>query len=253
MKKKMITLLAGALMTIAMAANASAYFEQGNLIRVVYDRTLMTEVATDLGSISSILPAAGGSVVLGGGTNSYLGGALAGSSMANLNVAYFTVNVANKDLWLSSSNAAQNLTSSTSWVASSGGIASVLNRYLPFNNQTQTLSMSDASSYWNKLDGNGTRIGNFNTFLLAGAGEKNLAVLATGGTVAQNLFFWDNPNIASGVTGAKLDITIETLADGSTRISSTQEPPSSVPVPAAAYLLGSGLLGLVGIRRKMNK
>jgi len=30
------------------------------------------------------------------------------------------------------------------------------------------------------------------------------------------------------------------------------EPPAAVPVPAAVWLLGSGLAGLIGLRRKMN-
>jgi hypothetical protein len=252
MKKKMITLLAGALMTIAMAANASAYFEQGNLIRVVYDKSINMEVATDLGSISSILPAAGGSVTLGGGASSYLGSALAGSSLSNLNVAYFSWNSANVDLWLSSKAATQSVLTSQ-WNTGTGAVQSVMNRYLGLAGSTTSrvdLSTADANSYWNKLDKNSTtQSGKFGGLYLAQNGELNLSALATGGTVAQNLYFWNSQTAA----GTMLDITIETLADGSTRISSTQEPPSSVPVPAAAYLLGSGLLGLVGIRRKMNK
>jgi hypothetical protein len=41
--------------------------------------------------------------------------------------------------------------------------------------------------------------------------------------------------------------TIRTLADGTSTIN-----PSAVPVPAAVYLLGSGLLGLVGLRRRIS-
>ncbi|MDY6990727.1 MAG: VPLPA-CTERM sorting domain-containing protein [Thermodesulfobacteriota bacterium] len=36
-------------------------------------------------------------------------------------------------------------------------------------------------------------------------------------------------------------------------ISEVQEVPALVPVPGAVWLLGSGLIGLVGIRRKFNK
>jgi len=39
---------------------------------------------------------------------------------------------------------------------------------------------------------------------------------------------------------------IRTFADGSTQVS------APVPVPAAIWLLGSGLIGLVGIRRRMT-
>jgi hypothetical protein len=43
--------------------------------------------------------------------------------------------------------------------------------------------------------------------------------------------------------------TIRTYADGTTQLNPTSV--AQTPVPAAVYLLGSGLLGLVGIRRKM--
>jgi len=46
-------------------------------------------------------------------------------------------------------------------------------------------------------------------------------------------------------------MVIRTMADGSTIIN--PEAAAPVPIPAAAYLLGSGLLGLVGIRRKARK
>lgn len=244
MKKKMIALLAGALMTVAMAGNALAYFEQGNLVRVVYDKTLMTEVATDLGSMSSIINAAkNGPLILGAGAaDSFLGGSLANSSFSNLNVAYYTVNVANKDLWLSSNADTQSLSGTTSWTAGSSASAGTLARYNGFGTSTVTLGMSDASSYWTKLDGVGTKVGKFNTFYLSANGEMNLAALATGGEVKQNLFFWDNPNTAGNLAGAKQTFTIKTLSTGGTEI--------VTPVPPALFLMGSGLLGLVGIRRK---
>ncbi|RNC69005.1 MAG: PEP-CTERM sorting domain-containing protein [Desulfuromonadales bacterium] len=241
MKKKMIALLAGALMTVAMAGNALAYFENDHLIRVVYDKTAMKEVATDLGSISTILSTKGVQV-LGAGADSYLGGALATSSFSNLNVAYYAVNVANMDLYLSSKADTQSLNGTTGWTAGSSAIANTLSRYAGLGGSTVTLGMGDASSYWAKLDGTGTKVGKFNTFYSAANGEMNLAALATGGEVKQNLFFFDNPKTT--VAGVKQNLTIKTLSTGGTEVA------SNVPVPPALFLMGSGLLGLVGIRRK---
>ncbi|ABB31686.1 protein of unknown function DUF1555 [Geobacter metallireducens RCH3] len=243
MKKKMIALLAGALMTAAMAGNAMAYFEQDHLVRVVYDKTVMTEVATDLGKVQDIIAAAkNGPVTLGAGADSYLGGALATSALSNLNVAYYAVNVANKDLWLSSKTDTQSI-ATTQWGTTSSMISNTLGIYAPSATSTVTLAMANPSSYWNKLDGNGTRVGKFNTTYTVANGEMNLAALATGGEAKQNLFFWDNPSLTSGAAGAK-QVTIKTLSTGGTQVA------SNVPVPPALFLMGSGLLGLVGIRRK---
>lgn len=240
MKRKMIALLAGAMMTVAMAGNALAYFEQDHLIRVVYDKSINTEVATDLGKVQDIIAAAkSGPITLG--ADSYLGGALAGSSLSDLNVAYYAVNVANKDLWLSSKAGTQSI-ATTQWNATSTAVSNTLGKYASLGGSTVTLSMTDGSSYWAKLDGSGTKAGKFNTTYTVANGEMNLAALATGGEVKQSLFFWDNPSVTSGAAGAK-QVSIKTLSSGATEV-------SNVPVPPALFLMGSGLLGLVGIRRK---
>ena len=58
MKKKLIALLAGALLTTAMAGNALAAFADFDLIRVVYQRSGGTvEVGTWTGKLSDALKA----------------------------------------------------------------------------------------------------------------------------------------------------------------------------------------------------
>ncbi|MCM2356599.1 MAG: PEP-CTERM sorting domain-containing protein [Geobacteraceae bacterium] len=241
MKKKLIALLAGALLTVAMAGNALAYFEQGHIIRVVYNQSTMTEVATDLGAASTVL--AGGT--FGGGADSFLNyGSLGSAAVGDLKVTYFGVTIGSKDLWLSS-NAATQSVFTTSWSASSGTIGSVLSRYAGLGGSSNTLGMSDANSYWVKEDANGTKVGKFNTFYSAANGEIALGALDTVGYTTQNLFFWDNPSTTGQGAGVKT-VTLKTLADGSTQVVAT-------PIPPAFMLMGSGLLGLVGIRRKFNK
>ncbi|NMC74403.1 MAG: hypothetical protein GYA56_08635, partial [Geobacteraceae bacterium] len=56
MKKRLTALIAGALMTIALAGNALAYFESGTLTRVVWNTnaSYTTEQHVDLGNIYTL-------------------------------------------------------------------------------------------------------------------------------------------------------------------------------------------------------
>ena len=65
------------------------------------------------------------------------------------------------------------------------------------------------------------------------------------GSVTQALYFWDN--ITTTVTADKSGVEvarITTNADGSTVIT------APTPIPPAFFLMGSGLLGLLGLRRR---
>jgi hypothetical protein len=78
--------------------------------------------------------------------------------------------------------------------------------------------------------------------------QVSLANLADG-AINQDLYYFQNYGVSG--TGVKVaSLTLNT--DGSTTVN-YQAPTAQTPLPAAAYLLGSGLMGLVGIRRKKNK
>jgi hypothetical protein len=68
------------------------------------------------------------------------------------------------------------------------------------------------------------------------------------GYVDHTLYYYGSPSGASGASTGLAVATIRTYADGATQLNPRV---AATPVPAAVYLLGSGLLGLVGIRRKM--
>jgi hypothetical protein len=74
--------------------------------------------------------------------------------------------------------------------------------------------------------------------------ELSLSNLASNNT--QALYYWSNglTTVASEKIGQSLAL-ITTNFDGSTTITAL-----ATPIPAAAWLLGSGLLGLAGIRRR---
>jgi hypothetical protein len=98
------------------------------------------------------------------------------------------------------------------------------------------------------MNSGGTEIGSWGTFVQPFNGVASLADLGTTGFVDQYLYYWPSTvsnTVAPGTQVAK----IRTYADGHTDVMNV--PVNPVPIPAALYLFGSGLLGLIGIRRKM--
>ncbi len=256
MKKKMIMLLAGAMMTLT-AGNAMAYFGGSTvastdliLTRVVYDRAGTVEVATDLVynpatmSLSSDI-----NKVVGGGAAAFsLSQFGAAASWDNLYVAYFAKQSAtgNKG-WLSGGETALTIGARQN-SAFNGNNSSVLGYYnnIGAANQTNIGVAGATKSYYDIMNKGGASIGTFGAFInQQGAGEMSLAALANGNSVTQNIYYFANTAAAS--TGVKV-ATMSTNADGSSTINAAQ-----TPIPAAAYLLGSGLLGLLGLRRRGNK
>lgn len=83
----------------------------------------------------------------------------------------------------------------------------------------------------------------WNTSTVAGAG-MGTAVSGALPLIANSI--GGSPMIAGPFTGFNANFDIQTL----TVTSITPDAPAAVPVPAAAWLLGSGLLGLVGVARR---
>jgi FtsH-binding integral membrane protein len=82
---------------------------------------------------------------------------------------------------------------------------------------------------------------------LAGSAETSLASLvgATSGSVTQNLYFWANAYAAVPAdTIGVLAATITTSYNGTSVVT------AATPIPPAFFLMGSGLLGMFGLRRK---
>ena len=66
-----------------------------------------------------------------------------------------------------------------------------------------------------------------------------------------NSFFWDGPILVMSLWGSNADGTISDVSGSigmALRVSLNVEP--AVPVPAAVWLFGSGLIGLVGLARR---
>jgi hypothetical protein len=237
MMKKIVTLLAATALMAITAGQALASFNDFDLVRVVYDGS-GKEVLDNLGDVRTLTAGATVPAI----SLSDFG---TGKTFANLNVAYFAV-----DMYGSSSN-----------VWTSGGATaptSNLNGWQSLANVAANMqglqaagshvidNVGDTSAYvYNVNQGtNGTGMGAslFSTNVM----DASLASLVTAGnTVSQKLYFFSNPdNVQTGVA----QFNLITNSDGSTTV--TDATPT--PIPPSFLLMGSGLLGMVGIRRKFN-
>lgn len=246
-KKKLAILVAAAMLTLS-AGSAFASFGNLELIRVVYNQGTATspgttEIATDLGTVSSVM--AGGT--FGNGVSAFTA-QTGGTSFNNLYVAYYAIDNTNNHLWVTGNPAAQP-NKGAIILGSTAAVSTYYNTLTP-TGSTVAAAADNTSSYRSVLD-NVLAFGSMGGFLDTTNGDltnASLAALANGGSVTQQVYYFDNFGTGSGrgavaPTGvASFDIT--TNADGSTTT------PVATPIPAAFYLMGSGLMGLVGLRRR---
>jgi len=238
LKKKIVMILAAAMMTLS-ASSAFAAFADMELFRVVYERgTGTSEQLTDMGSITSLLS----------GTHNVAGDAITAGTASNLYVGYFALNRTTKEVWATSgSTNAPVMTGSVAFNTLTNGSTSMYTYYNSLTadaNGVVTGIQSNTNSYRNKLSANSGRLGSALT--TSSNIEASLASLvgATSGSVVQNLYYFANGSVA-GAGQQIAGLTIATNFDGSSTVAATP-----TPIPAAFYLMGSGLMGLVGLRRR---
>jgi hypothetical protein len=251
--KKIATTIAAAALMMGVSTSAFAAFADLSLVRVVYERTSGTmESATDLGNINTLLAAP--STTIAGST-------LTANVASNLFVAYFAIDRSNTlnggpDFWVAgSTTSAPKAVGGPGFTTTKAATTSVFSVYNGVANNitggtsggvtgtSYNLAQSNGNSYKTKMSASQGAMNNMINAATRPFIEANLASLVDGTatSVTQNLYFFSNANLANSV-GTKV-ATITTSADGSSTVTTT-------PIPAAIYLMGSGLLGLVGLRRR---
>ena len=255
MKKQMIALLAGALLMIS-AGSALASFDDLNLIRVAYGTT--NEVGTDLGSISTLLPgnaAPGSAITLSTGASNFVSmGAGATGAGSSVWVSYYAVDPFGTGVaYFSATNTGVgstlavnpgNLAPATQFLSTAGLTSAWYQGLAATTDASGATSVSGLKANTNSYVSNFQYGGVSGTSNLQG-GISALADAPLTSAATQGLFYWD------GTSSTATEIaTITTNLTGSTTINPNATP---TPVPAAAYLFGSGLMGLFGLRRKNQK
>lgn len=235
MMKKLATLLAAAAFMAVTAGNALAYFEDLSLVRVVYDSSSATgkEIAYDLGNINTYL--AGGSFTTDAITTDFNGVAL-----SNLRVAYYAYDSSTSSIWLSAGDTTPSVYASAFSNVQGAAIMGALNPYMSNVNGKAETTANDPNSYVALFNAEGNQPGTMAGAFGSNIGETSLANLASG--VTQKLYFFADAD--NGATG-ELVLNFTTTDTGTTMTSA-----APVPIPPSFLLMGSGLLGMVGIRRK---
>jgi hypothetical protein len=163
---------------------------------------------------------------------------------SNVYVSYFAITTAGVSganaIWLSGSNESLNI-GARKWNGASSATMSVFAGALESGEPQNVQLQTGEFAFSNLIGQEGDYYLGYTTTPTV---HKNLSGFDASGQqyVDQYLYYFEYPNTESA--GLKV-ATIRTYENGTTEI-------NPVPVPAAVYLLGSGLLALVGIRRKTN-
>jgi hypothetical protein len=257
--KRFLCGIAAAAILAGSSAPAMAYFEGGSLVRTLYERgTSSFEMGSDLGIDGAFTPAGYTPGVVGDLINvgslwsvassiyiSYWGGDKTGTLTGNY--------------WAGSTDPVSMTMAAGKWSSIDDSI-DVLNYYKtlggPTVNANRDYSTTSAGSYYKKMDKGGTSYGSFAASLAQGSWEMefSLADLLADPDHAIDLtlyyFNYDNTNGSAGVAQAVIRTELLAGGDGLFGTSDDQLRTNIVPIPGSLLLLGSGLLALVGIRRR---
>ena len=242
--KKFLVIAAAALLMFGLTGQANAYFSTGDLIRVMYDSQTGVEIGTDLGAITTLQGASNYTLQAAGASNTVaLSSFGATATWGQVDTAYFAESSSSVPGtgWIAA------VTTPTDGSRKGGSLLSGLNTVMSYYTglgATATVSGSttNPSSYVDL----GLSGGNYGSFLTGSTNSYGAEVNnAIGGT--QNLYSWaltsSNGNQAGTLVSS---LSIVTL-DGTTTINPQT---SATPIPPSVLLMGTGLLGLVGIGRR---
>ncbi len=242
----------------AISSQAFAYFENNHLIEVVYNGTT-AERAIDLGDLTTLgLDTLSSNPLTLAGANSINLSALQASSWSNLSVGFFAYSgssgsTPHQEYFATTQNVRPSI-NNTFLIAFSNAYNFVANTYYRTNlngvtNQIVDADPGNSDSYRAKMDQNGTAPGAFGGLnRVSQIGEANLAALDTGASVTMYLYHFNIATVAPGANGTPYSAILTLYANGSTVAEAT-----ATPIPASIRLFGSGLLGLIGFRKKLNK
>lgn len=255
MKLKLIA----AAVLFAVAGQASASIQNGNsgngeLFLSVYDTSTLTSYTRDLGiTITDFIG-------MGNTTNQFFAANSMLTSNFNLGSSNVRWNVAALDItgsglggmrFLSTTNASLTTVKTTTNSAATGGMKNVDNYVNAVNGSIETNTAVNSSYVNTSANGLAYFDAGFRKDWLGNAKFDSTAL------VGQSLgFFYITPSNLAGLSRVAATQFAGTAGNAAWTLGANGDldykvaAPAAVPVPAAAWLLGSGLLGLVGVARR---
>ena len=248
--KKVFAAATGLLM-LGAASQASAYWETGNLNMAIYDLVAQKEIVVDLGAVtdwsvsqtlttidSALLTSLFGNAVKStSGIGIFTNTATVGGTFNG----YLATAKSTAPAYTPSMTIANKFTSGAKFVQSSAAI-------LDTDADGIVQWASDAAGGYN-FNFNFTSPGGYAGMNpeIGNEGELNLS---TGGFTDMYVYHYNKVGTTVPYDNVALGAKIRINADGTVALIASEV--SEVPVPGAIVLLGSGLAGLVGIRRRKN-
>jgi len=228
------------------ASSAFAAFADQELIRVVYERAPNgMEYGTDLGNVreNTTFP-----VYFDTGTwyaKPFAVTLPVVNNPANLYVAYFALDRTTNELWATGSTSTPSVIigGASGLTALKSGTTSMYNLYNTQGGTEYTGLASVPNSYKNKLSYTQGTLANAISTISRFNTEASLASLVDGtnDSITQVLYYW--PNATTTIASEKIGIEVATIT---TTIATT-------PIPPAFLLMGSGIVGLIGFKKKTTR
>ena len=272
MRTKLLGLLLAALLVLGFAGQgmATTTFGPDSMIRTYYDSALSgssTETATNMNT-SLLTSATYSAGVIGDVIGSSL---LPSFSTAKVSYwGYSGLNTSSDQYWVSNNGSAPKIGGGQSdglganIDVANGGFSGVVPNYNgaagavgSVSGAPNSITIARANGYYGGSEGTGSAQGSFFSTMTPAQASISLAALATTGYVDTTFWYFNYNGSQSAVSGVSL-ATLRTYradANGSENFTgglyvATEIIPSAVPIPPSVLLLGSGLLGLIGLRRR---
>lgn len=241
--KKLVGFVAAGVLMFGLAGQAKAAFTDGDVIRVMYDASTGVEIATDLGSAASLTSASNLSTAT---VNLSQFGSTA--TWSQVNVAYFGNVAGSNTAYVASATAP--VAAGSLYSSFSGAVTSIEGVYAG-NGGTSTTANADG--YYTQMNGSGLNVGTYSNFIPGVNNELNMNSL---GTSPQDDLY--SIAVTSHVSGRNTTytyvttdlMTLNTTLNGNVAGTIINEGTSATPVPPSLLLMGSGLLGLIGVGRR---